>query len=176
MKRIGLKLPFFEPSIWPPPIWWKNLPTVNSAVRTRVRASWRCSQAAKPHFGKIVPTYKANYRLYFASTVDAKNVTEMPRKFPFKCFFVLEMLAQNVHISPQTLGKMGHQIRYFRSHFQKMKTIFMFRRWSFSLILKEFLKNSNPLQSYSHFSKLLPSKPPEHSARTCAARYSRQRA
>ncbi len=50
----------------------------------------------------------------------------------------------------------------------------MFRRWPFSLTLKEFLKNSNPLQSYSHFS-LLPSKPPQHSARTYAARYSRQR-
>ncbi len=34
----------------------------------------------------------------------------------------------------------------------------MFRRWPFSLTLKEVLKNFNPLQSYRHFSKLLPSK------------------
>ncbi len=78
------------------------------------------------------------------------------------------MLAQNVHTSPQPLGKMGHQISHFRSYFQKMKSIFMFRRWPFSLTLKEFLKNSNPLQSYSHFSRLLPSKPQQHSAHTRA--------
>ncbi len=93
----------------------KNLPTVNSAVRARVRASWWCSQAAKPHLGKIVPTYKAACRLYFASNVDAKNIIEMPRKLPFKwCYLWLEMLLQNVHISPQTLGTVGHQISHFR--------------------------------------------------------------
>ncbi len=48
----------------------------------------------------------------------------------------------------------------------------MFRKCT----LEEFSKNSSPLQSYRHFSKLLPSKPPQLSARTCAARYSHQRA
>ncbi len=106
-----------------------------------------------------------------------KNITGMSRKLPLMwCYFLVEMLAQNVHISPQTLCKLGHRISHFRSHFQKMKRASMLRRWPFSLTLKEFLKNYNPLQSYSHFSKLLPSKPPQHSARTCAARYSRQRA
>ncbi len=33
----------------------------------------------------------------------------------------------NVYISHQTLGKMGDQISHFRSYFQNMKTIFMFR-------------------------------------------------
>ncbi len=48
----------------------------------------------EPHFGKIMPTYKSAYRLYFASKVDAKNIAEMPRKLPFKwCYFWLEMLA-----------------------------------------------------------------------------------
>ncbi len=57
-----------------------------------------------------MPTYKSACRLYFASNVDAKNIAEVPRKLPFKwCYFWLEMLAQNVHISPQPLGKMGHQ-------------------------------------------------------------------
>ncbi len=119
--------------------------------------------------------YKEAHRLYFSPNVDAKNIAGMPRKLPFMwCVFLVEMLAQNVYISPQTLSKLGHRISHFRSHFQKMKTVFMFKRWPFSLTLKEFLKNSNPLQSYSHFS-LLPSKPPQHSARTCAACYSRQR-
>ncbi len=146
------------------------MPTVNAAVCVRVRASWWRSQAAKPFFGWNVLKYKEAHRLYFSP-----NVTEMPRKLPFMwCHFLVEMLAQNVHISPQTLSKLGHRISHVRSHFQKMKTVFTFRRWPFSLTLKEFLKNSNPLQSYSHFS-LLPSKPPQHSARTCAARYSRQR-
>ncbi len=36
-------------------------------------------------------------------------------------------------------------------HFQKMKTVFMFRRWPFLITLKEFLKNANLLQSYSFF-------------------------
>ncbi len=103
-----------------------------------------------------------------------KNITEMPRKLPIRWCYVL--LTQNVHISPQTLGKMGHQISHFCSHFQNTKTLVMFRRWPFSLTLKKFMKNSNPLQSYSHFSKLFPSKPPEHSTRTCAALYSPQRA
>ncbi len=44
------------------------------------------------------------------------------------------------------------------------------------LLWKNFSKIKYPLQSYRHFSKLLPSKPSQHSARTCAARYSRQRA
>ncbi len=39
----------------------------------------------------------------------------------------------------------------------------MFRRWSFSITLKELLKNSNPLQSYGQNSNLSPIKPPyEH--------------
>ncbi len=101
----------------------------------------------------------------------------MPRKLPFTwCYFLVEMFTQNVHMSPQIVGKVGHRISHFRSQFQKMKTVFMFRRWLFSLTLKEFLKNSNPLQSYSYSSKLGPSKRLQHSARTCAARYSRQRA
>ncbi len=82
---------------------------------------------------------------------------------------------QNVHISPQTLGRMGHLISHFRSHFQKMKTVFIFRRWPFLITLNEFLKNSNQLQMHSHFLKLGSSMPLQHSARTCAARYSRQR-
>ncbi len=131
---------------------------MNATVRAPARASWWCSQAAKPHFGKIVPAYKVIYRLYFAPNVDAKCITEMQRKLPFMwCYFMVEMLAQNVQISLQTSGKMGYRISHFRSRFQKMKTVFMFRRWPFSIILKEFLKNSNPLQSYSNFSKLGPS-------------------
>ncbi len=105
-------------------------------------------------------TYKAAYGLYFAPNVAAKNIAEMPRKLRFMwCNFMVEMLAQNVHISPRTLGKMGHRISHFRLHFQKMKTVFMFRGWSFLITLKEFLTNSNPLQIYSHFSKLGPSMP-----------------
>ncbi len=73
--------------------------------------------------------------------------------------------AQNVHILNQTLGKMGHRISHFRFYFRKIKTVFMFRRWPFLLTFKEFLKNPNPSQSYSHFSKLWPSKPPQRSAR-----------
>ncbi len=57
-----------------------------------------------------------------------------------------------------------------------MKTVSIFRTWPFFLILKELLKNSNPLQSNAHFSKLLPSKPSQHSARTCVAHNFRQRA
>ncbi len=84
-------------------IWRKHLPTVNATVRAPARASWWCSQAAKPHFGKIVPTYKVIYRLYFAPNVDAKSITEMPRKLPFMwCYFMVETLAQNEEISLQT--------------------------------------------------------------------------
>ncbi len=36
----------------------------------------------------------------------------------------------------------------------------MLRRWSFSITLKEFLKNSNPMQSYGQNSNLSPSKAP----------------
>ncbi len=133
-------------------IWRKHLPTVNAAVCARVRASWWCSQVAKPHFGKIVPKCKTAYRLYFSPNSDAKNSTEMPRKLPFMwCYFLVEMLAHNVHISLLTLGKMGHRISHFRWYFQKTKTVWMFRRWPFLLTLKEFLTTSNPLQSYSHF-------------------------
>ncbi len=70
------------------------------------------------------------------------------------CYFVVEM---------------GHRVSHFRSHFKPMKAVFMFKRWPFRIPLEEFLKNSNPLQSYSYFSKLGPSKPLQHSARTCAA-------
>ncbi len=86
------------------------------------------------------------------------------------------MLAQNVHTSPQTLGTMGHQISRFRSYFQKNQNDIYVQKVAFLANFEKILKNSNPLQSYSNFSKLLPSKPPEHFARTCAARYSRQRA
>ncbi len=55
---------------------------------------------------------------------------------------------------------MGHRVSHFRSYFQKKKTIYMFRRWSFPIALKELLKNSNPLQSYGQNSNLSPSKPP----------------
>ncbi len=55
---------------------------------------------------------------------------------------------------------MGHRISHFRSYFQKKKTMYVFRRWSFLLTLKEFLKNTNPLQSYGQNSNLSPSKPP----------------
>ncbi len=41
---------------------------------------------------------------------------------------------------PQTLGKMGRQISHFQSHFQKLKTVFMFRRGPLPITLKEFLK------------------------------------
>ncbi len=55
---------------------------------------------------------------------------------------------------------MGHRVSHFRSHVQKKKTVCIIRRWPFSIALKLFLKNSNPLWSYGHFSKLSPSKPP----------------
>ncbi len=149
---------------------------MNATVRARVRATWWCLPVANPHFGKIVPKYKAIYRLYFTLNVDAKNIPAIPRKLPFMwCYVMVEMLAQSVHISPQTLGKMSHRFSHFRSYFQKMKTVFMFKKLSFLTTLKEFLKNSNPLLCYRHFSKLLSSKPLQNSARTCAARYSRQR-
>ncbi len=80
----------------------------------------------------------------------------MARKCPFMwCCFLVEMLTQNVHISPR--------ICHFRSNFQKIKTIFMCRSWAFSQTLEEFFKNSNPFQqSFSHFSKLFHNKPPQH--------------
>ncbi len=48
--------------------------------------------------------------------------------------------SQNVRISPQDLGKLGHRISHFRTHFQKIKTVFMFRRWPFLQTSKEFWK------------------------------------
>ncbi len=82
-----------------------RVPTVNAAVRARVRTS---------KHGRNVPKYKAARRLYFSPNVDAKNITGMPRKLSFMwCYFLVEMFAQNVHISPQSLGEMGHRIIHF---------------------------------------------------------------
>ncbi len=60
-------------------------------------------------------------------------------------FILHRMLMQNILMwcrknCLSCVGKMGHRISHFWSHFQKFKTVFMFKRWSFSLTLKDFVR------------------------------------
>ncbi len=84
----------------------------------------------------------------------------MPRKFPFTwCFLFVKILALNYTNLCPNVWQNGSSDQPFPIIFSK-KTMYMFRRWSFSITLKELLKNSNPLQSYGQNSNLSPSKPP----------------
>ncbi len=121
-------------------IWRYQMPTVNTAVCARVRASLWCSQAAQPHFRKTIQTLsKAN--------INPKIWLKYDDNF-LSCGAIMsgKLWRKTVHILPQTLGKMGHQVNHF--HFQKRKSGVMFRRLPFWITLKEFLNYFNSLQSY----------------------------
>ncbi len=85
----------------------------------------------------------------------------MPRKFPFMwCFLFVKILTINYTYLSPNVWQNGSSDQPFLIIFSKKETMYMFRRWCFSVTLKEFLKNSNPLQSYCQNSNLSPSKPP----------------
>ncbi len=104
--------------------------TAIAPVRAHVRVSSWFSKVAHPHFGKIVPTFKADYRRYHSFKSDAKNVGKMPRQFfTSVVLFVCGNVGAKMYISKLKL--LAKWISHLGSHFKKTKTVYMFQRWPF---------------------------------------------
>ncbi len=103
--------------------------------------SFRCSQLAYPHLGKIVPAFK---EAYLAPSINSKNVASAKKISVHVVLLCCGDFGVKILYLASNFGQNGHRISHFQSHFQKQKSCIYFQKVAF---IDNFERKFEKLQS-----------------------------